>query len=73
MLVTGEESIISMVFYDENGGSKASILARLMGWGEIAQSTQRKKTDDVCVGFHGATPTMQQVKKNAQNAGQTSF
>jgi hypothetical protein len=34
-------------------------------------ATQKnRKTDDVCVGIHGVTPTMQQVEKNAQNAGQ---
>jgi hypothetical protein len=47
MLFNGEESVISTSFYDEDEGSKASVLARLMGRGEIAQSTQRENTDDV--------------------------
>ena len=70
MLLTGEESVISTGLYDEIGGYNASVLERLLGGCEIAQSTQRRKTDGVCVGIHGVTPTMRQVKKNAQNAGQ---
>jgi hypothetical protein len=71
MLLTGEESVISTGLYDEIGGYNASVLERLMGGCKIAQPKQSGKTDDVCVGLHGVTPTMRQVKKNAQNAGQT--
>ena len=70
MLLTGEESVISTGLYDEIGGYNASVLKRLIGSCEIAQPKQSGKTDHVCVGFHGVTPTMRQVKKNAQNTGQ---